>query len=299
MSVNTEDRVIRKIHKPVVLLLTHLASLKFIVLSFYDRLYKAIHCYNKNGYFIKEMIDMQPHLLLNAHRFDNPLSSNLQTLLTSISTIKQIEKGAYIFHEGMDAHNVYMIKSGLVQISKLTSGGQELILRICRKEDVIGELTLFNDYPKYLLNAKVLESGEVFVIDKSQLEKMLIAQNNTELTLEIMKWISNHMRKFQLKIRDLLLNGKKGALYSTLIRLANSFGIERNDGILINLTLTNQELANFCNTTREYVNRMLSDLRKRHVISMSQSGKILIKDIEYLRTENGCEGCPIEICNIN
>src|SRR5699024_5175109 len=160
MSVNTEDRVIRKIHKPVVLLLTHLASLKFIVLSFYDRilthlaslkfivlsfydrLYKAIHCYNKNGYFIKEMIDMQPHLLLNAHRFDNPLSSNLQTLLTSISTIKQIEKGAYIFHEGMDAHNVYMIKSGLVQISKLTSGGQELILRICRKEDVIGELTL-------------------------------------------------------------------------------------------------------------------------------------------------------------
>lgn len=107
------------------------------------------------------------------------------------------------------------------------------------------------------------------------------------------------MRKFQLKIRDLLLNGKKGALYSTLIRLANSFGIERNDGILINLTLTNQELANFCNTTREYVNRMLSDLRKRHVISMSQSGKILIKDIEYLRTENGCEGCPIEICNIN
>src|SRR5699024_8983753 len=199
---------------------------------FYDRLYKAIHCYNKNGYFIKEMIDMQPHLLLNAHRFDNPLSSNLQTLLTSISTIKQIEKGAYIFHEGIDAHNVYMIKSGLVQISNLTSGGQELILGICRKQYGIGELTFFNDYLKSLLNVKVLKYEEVFVIDISQLARMLNAENNTETTIEIMKWISNHMRKFQLNIRDLLLNGKKGALYSTLIRLANSFGIERNDGIL-------------------------------------------------------------------
>src|SRR5699024_1347906 len=188
--------------------------------------------------------------------------------------------------------NVYMIKSGLVQISKLTSGGQELILRICRKEDVIGELTLFNDYPKYLLNAKVLESGEVFVIDKSQLEKMLIAQNNTELTLEIMKWISNHMRKFQLKIRDLLLNGKKGALYSTLIRLANSVGNERNAGIFSNLTLTNQELVNFCKSTREYVNRIFSDLSKRHDISIRHSVNNLIKNIAVLRSVKGSQSCP-------
>lgn len=33
-----------------------------------------------------------------------------------------------------------------------------------------------------------------------------------------------HMRKQHSKFRDLLLYGKKGALYSTLIRLANSYG---------------------------------------------------------------------------
>src|SRR5690625_3303972 len=194
---------------------------------------------------------MQTSILLNARRFDKDLSPELHNLLDTISTVKKVEQNTYIFREGTVAHNIYMVKSGLVQISKLTADGQELILRICRERDFIGELTLFSDDPRYLLSAKVLESGEVFVINKDQLEKKLISSNNSALTLEIMKWISNHMRKFQSKIRDLLLNGKKGALYSTLIRLSNSYGVERNNGILIDLSLTNKELGKFCATTRE------------------------------------------------
>ena len=52
--------------------------------------------------------------------------------------------------------------------------------------------------------------------------------------------------KSPTRFRDLVLNGKKGAMYSTLIRLANSFGEKNSNGITISLNLTNQELANFC-----------------------------------------------------
>lgn len=242
---------------------------------------------------------MQTEILLNARRFEENLSPELQNLLDSISTMKKIDKGSYLFQEGTEAQHIYIIKSGLVQISKLTADGKELILRICRDRDFIGELTLFTDNPKYLLSAKVLEAAEVFVINIDQLEKKLILNQNSELTFEFMKWMSNHMRKFQSKIRDLLLNGKKGALYSTLIRLSNSYGIQQESGVLINLSLTNRELAKFCDSSRESVNRMLVELRKLNVISINKSSKILIKDIAYLRKEIGCENCPIEICNIN
>ena len=59
------------------------------------------------------------------------------------------------------------------------------------------------------------------------------------------------MRRQQAKYRDLLLYGKKGAFYSTLLRLANSYGIKRDDGIYIDIALTNQELAEFAATSRE------------------------------------------------
>ncbi|WP_427902223.1 Crp/Fnr family transcriptional regulator [Ornithinibacillus xuwenensis] len=225
------------------------------------------------------------------------MSQELKQLLNVISTTKKIDKNTYLFHEGTIADEIYIIKSGLVQVSKLAADGKELIIRICSHDDIVGELSLFSDDPKYLLSAKVLCSGEVYMINKEELEENLIA--NSRLTMEFMKWTSNQMRKFQSKIRDLLLNGKKGALYSTLIRLSNSYGLEQDNGTLINIAMTNQELANFCTATRESINRMLSELRRLEIIETYPSGKILIKDIAYLRNEIGCEECPIEICNIN
>ena len=105
------------------------------------------------------------------------------------------------------------------------------------------------------------------------------------------------MRKQHSKFRDLVLYGKKGALYSTLIRLANSYGKSVDEGILISVPLTNQELANYSATARESLNRMLSELRKKNVIEL-RDGLILIKDINFLKKEIQCENCGIEICNI-
>lgn len=240
---------------------------------------------------------MPQHILLSDAHEKNRISDVLKETLESIGTIRRMRKETYLFREGMNANEVFIIKSGLVQVSKLTAEGKKLTLRICKTGDIIGELTLFSQNPTYLLSAKVIESGEILVIEKERLEKHL--KKNGDLAIEFMKWGSDHMRKFQTKIRDLLLNGKKGALYSTLIRLSNSFGIKHHGGILIDLPLTNQELAQFCAATRESVNRMLSELRKLNIISMTKEGKIFIKNINYLKTENGCENCPVEICNIN
>lgn len=240
---------------------------------------------------------MLTNVYLQSEVNDSFVSDNLREFLISISHVKPVKKNHYIFHEGSDANSLFIVKSGLVRISKITKDGKEMILRICKEGDLFGELALFSDDPKYMLSAKALDYGEIYVAKKDELETGLMC--NSKLTYEYMKWTNNHLRKYQSKIRDLVFIGKKGALYSTLIRLSNSFGVEHEDGILIDIKLTNRVLAKFCVTTRESVNRMLSELRKLDVIEMDDYGKIIIKDIQYLRDEIGCENCPIEICNIN
>ncbi|WP_374724183.1 Crp/Fnr family transcriptional regulator [Calidifontibacillus erzurumensis] len=228
---------------------------------------------------------------------ENQIPENLKELLNSSDHTMNIQKGTFLFQEGMPANELYILRSGRVQISKISQDGKELTLRICTAGDIIGELTLFTNEAKYLLNAKVLESGEVAVIKKEFLEQQLL--ENSALAYEFMKWMSDHFRRTQTKFRDLVLHGKKGALYSTLIRMTNSYGVKRDDGsILINIPLTNQELANFCGTSRESVNRMLSDLRKDNIISINK-GKITIHDLNYLKREINCEDCPPELCNID
>lgn len=233
---------------------------------------------------------------MNSHSKEQSISDELKELLNSVHHTREIKKGTYLFQEGMEADELYILNSGRIQISKVSADGRELSLRICSVGDIVGELTLFTDSAKYLLNAKVLEDGEVFVIKKEQLEEQLL--ENSALAFEFMKWMSDHFRRTQTKFRDLVLHGKKGALYSTLIRMANSYGVDKEDGILIDMNLTNQELANFAGTARESVNRMLSELRKSGIISVNK-GKITIHDLQTLKDEIDCEDCPVHLCTID
>jgi CRP-like cAMP-binding protein len=222
-------------------------------------------------------------------------SIEIKELLRIADRTIKTEKNLYLFQDGQVAEELYLVLSGKVQISKITSEGRELTLRICGENDICGELTLFTDSPKYLLNAYVLEKGEVAIIKKDVIEKEIF--QNGALAYEFMKWMSDHFRKTQTKFRDLVLTGKKGALYSTLIRMTNSYGTPMTNGILIDLPLTNQKLGDFCGTSRESTNRYLNDLKREGIISITK-GKITVHNLQYLRNEISCENCPIVYCSI-
>ncbi|WP_121615578.1 Crp/Fnr family transcriptional regulator [Virgibacillus halodenitrificans] len=224
------------------------------------------------------------------------VSPDLQKLLHKEGNPLSIKKDTFLFNEGEPASRLFMVTSGKVQIGKLSPDGKELALRICHAGDIIGEVNLYSEEVKYILHAKVLEDGEVIVLDKAKLEESLLQEK--ELTIEFMKLMNNSYRRDQTRFRDLVLFGKKGALYSTLIRLSNSYGVKTNQDIYLDISLTNQQLANFCGTTRESVNRLLNELKRNSVISMDK-GHITIHDLNFLKSEINCEDCPIVLCTIH
>lgn len=228
-------------------------------------------------------------------QYKSALSYELGELLKNTNRKVKLKKGLFLFQEGQPAKEMYILLSGKVQISKMNAEGKELTLRLCTHNDIVGELTLFTVDPQYLFNAKIVESGEAAAININDLERILFS--NSQLAYEYMKWMNDHIRKTITKFRDLVLNGKKGALYSTLIRLCNSYGVLRADGIYIDVSLTNQDLANYCGTARESVSRMLGELRDEGLISVERK-KIVVHNLSFLKSEIDCENCPIEYCNI-
>jgi CRP-like cAMP-binding protein len=231
-----------------------------------------------------------------SQKYQKDLTYEISELIKASEKILKYKKGAFLFREGQEAKEMYIILSGKVQISKMNAEGKELYLRLCKENDIVGELTLFTVGPRYLFNAKFLEDGEVAAINIESLEQTLF--NNSKLAYEFLKWMNDHIRKTITKFRDLVLHGKKGALYSTLIRLCNSYGIVKENGIYINVPLTNQDLANYCGTARESVSRMLGELRDEGIISIDRK-KIIIHDLNFLKNEIDCENCPVEYCNID
>lgn len=207
----------------------------------------------------------------------------------------QLEAGEFLFREGTRAKYFYFILSGQINIVKYAATGRELSLRLVSHNGIIGELPLYQENPVYIFNAIAKIHSEVYAIDFRMLEQYLSSQ--PKLAIDLLRLVSEHMRKQHSKFRDLVLYGKKGALYATLIRLSNSYGKIQPDGVLIPVVLTNQDLANYSATARESVNRMMRDLRLKNVIEYRQK-YIFIKNLLYLREQINCENCGRQICNI-
>lgn len=205
------------------------------------------------------------------------------------------EKESFLFLDGDTIENLYFIYSGKVKISKTTLEGKQLTLYVAQQHELISELHPFQGKSKHISSAEVIENGVIGVISVADFEKLLMT--HSFMVVEFMKWMGLVFRRNQSKFRDLVLNGKHAALYSTLIRLTNSYGKPVKDGILIDLSLSNREMGEFIGTTRESVNRILNELKSLNVISMG-NGYITVHDIDYLRNENQCDTCPVDICKI-
>jgi CRP/FNR family transcriptional regulator, cyclic AMP receptor protein len=69
-------------------------------------------------------------------------------------------------------------------------------------------------------------------------------------------------------------------------------------GITLSQHFTTTDLAELIGTSRETVNRMLSQLKKDGVVTFEAGGNIKITDLAYLKNACSCEDCPLEICRI-
>lgn len=209
-----------------------------------------------------------------------------------IMTIKKIKAGNYLFHDPDFTNNLYLILKGRMQLTKITSEGLKLIFAVKQEGDLVETSAFFGTRYRTSFVLPLLDCT-VGVIRYDDLEALW--HRHPDLAIPFMRWMTLEQRIAQSKMRDLMLYGKVGALYSVLIRLSNSHGTQTDEGIRIHLKLTHQDLANFIGATRESVNRILGDLKRKGILSMTQ-GHILIHDLQHLKDSIQCENCPIDIC---
>ncbi|MBT2687116.1 Crp/Fnr family transcriptional regulator [Bacillus sp. ISL-47] len=210
--------------------------------------------------------------------------------------IFKVKPGDTLFEEFEQVKNIYLLLEGSMALGRTQKKGKEFTLKILDDEEVLIEYQLFKESPRYHFHAKAITECKFLQINKDDFEEFILG--NLQAMSLLTKWLSTRYIKSQLRCQDLMINGKKGGLYSILIRLASRYGKRVKEGILIDLSLTHQEIANLTYGTREVIQRMLKELREEEII-LYDGQKIIIKDLSYLKRETDCQNCPSEICGVN
>ena len=211
-------------------------------------------------------------------------------------SVQKVKAGTVLFQEKDPVEYVYLLLKGSVALGRVHLRGKDFILKILNNREILVEYQLFKPNPHYIFYAKAMTDCEIVYIRKEEFEKFITTDHYAKNAL--VSWMSTGYLKAQMKCQDLIMNGKKGGLYSILIRLCNSYGVLNSDGILIDLPLTHQELANLTYGTREVIQRSLKELREMDIISYDQQ-KFTVKSINYLKEHVDCQNCSSEICGLN
>jgi CRP-like cAMP-binding protein len=204
------------------------------------------HCSNRfNSVFCKTEFDKMAEI--NKHKI--------------CSTYK---KNEYIFKEGSYASGVFCINGGKIKISMVGDEGKEQIVRLVKPGDIIGYKALLSS-EKYSASAIAIEDCNVCFIPREVFTEIL--KKDANLSFEMMKLLSDELRKAEEKITHLAQKPVRERMAETILFLKETYGIDNEENI--NVSLSREEIANIVGTATETAIRLLSEFNKENMIELS------------------------------
>lgn len=193
------------------------------------------------------------------------LSDDQMRMVEERTVMREIRRKEVLYLPGDAGDRVYLLKRGVVKISTLTDDGKEIILALMRPGEVLGEESVLEDAPRDHM-AEAYEDALICVIARQDFLGMLRA--HPEMAFKVTKLVGFRLKTLRNRVEGLLFKGAPARLAQTLLDLARDHGIKDDEGVLLPLKLSQQDLASLIGVTRESVNLALADFRGRGLVEM-------------------------------
>lgn len=221
------------------------------------------------------------HFLQDIPLFQDMSMQQLESISKDVQP-RQFGQGDIIFREGDPGQVVYLVQSGQVRIYVNGLDGSETsVILFGRPGDMFGELAVIDGLPRSA-TAVALDKTLLYTISREGFR--LHMQRFPQLALNFMKELTHRVRYNTRQMDSLASLPVSQRLARKLLELAQDYGRIEADNVIIDMTLTQTNLASLIGATRESTNKILRDFRERTLIWF-ENGRITILDADALRAE--------------
>src|SRR5579863_6790783 len=184
--------------------------------------------------------------------------------LMALAKRRTFRSGEVIFHRDDPGQVLYVIKEGKVKICLISPDGQEISLAVLGKGDCFGELALLDGLPRSA-DAIALEKVECYTLQRSDFHNAIM--KNPKIAIQVLEALTKRLRNTDNMVEDLIFLDVYGRVAKKLLELADAHGIKSEDGVRIDVRLTQQELASMVGASRESVNKVMGYFTEKDFIS--------------------------------
>ncbi|CAN5550844.1 cAMP-activated global transcriptional regulator CRP [soil metagenome] len=221
-------------------------------------------------------------LLGSTDLFKNLDPPVLDQLARSV-TFRNYRRGHLIFAQGEPGDSLFVISEGLVKVFVTSEEGEDMVLVTLRPPETFGELALI-DGGLRSASAEALEPTTTLTLSRGTLIELL--QRHPNLAQALLSSLGGLVRRLTEQAADLVFLDLHGRVAKLLLTLAEERGRHEGLEVLLDLQVTQGDLAAMVGGSRQSVKHILHAFQRRGYLEV-EGRRIALKDLTALAKRAG------------
>jgi CRP-like cAMP-binding protein len=193
--------------------------------------------------------------------------------LVEASHEKRLHASGFYYHQGDPAEYMFVLVRGQVKRFRLGPDGRQSLIQVVDTIQPFGLAAMTGSM--YPVTAQAGEDCQAIAWHRDELMQQVM--RIPQLALNAMKIMSEQLSEIQERFHQVTTQRVEQRLAHTLIRLAAQSGKRVKEGIMIDLGLTRQDLAEMSGTTLYTASRTLSQWHVQELVVAGRE-KVIIRN---------------------
>jgi CRP-like cAMP-binding protein/CheY-like chemotaxis protein len=196
-------------------------------------------------------------------------TNGLAELQNHIATrkIRQLKKKQILYAEGEQVQGIYLVLSGRIKTSKLSTDGRELLTHIYGPEEYLGIQALLSE-ELHNHTAEALEDSSICLLPKEIVDQLL--NRFPEVGRQFIGILSNNLVENEEQLLQLAYHSVRKRMAEVLLRLIKDQTLSF-EGQKHAIKVSREDLAAMAGMATETVSRTLSDFKDEGIIEKQGS----------------------------
>jgi CRP-like cAMP-binding protein len=228
-------------------------------------------------------LDEKRDLLRRVALFGGLSDKDLDGLIGVTRTLRLASRRE-LFHKGDDGTQVYVVIRGRLKALTTSDEGDDVVFSILGDGEVFGEIALLG-LPQRTATVTALTPCELLVIDRRDFLAFL--RSHPEASIVLLRVLAERLKHVSELVEDTLFLNLPVRLAKKFVHIARSYGAPIEEGVKLDLKLSQEEWGDLVGATRESVNKQLRAWTEEGLISMER-GYVVIHRPHDLERLAGC-----------
>jgi CRP/FNR family transcriptional regulator, nitrogen oxide reductase regulator len=201
------------------------------------------------------------------------ISADLFGQVMIASVPRSVEEGGFFFLQGDPASHAYVLVEGRVKMIQITPNGQQITMRIMTPGQTYGGIALLNPRAGYPATAQAVEDSAALAWDTASLRELV--SKDPSISLNVMGLMHGYISELQERQKALVTDRVEQRIAHILLKLAGQSGRKIEQGVLIDMPIARQDIAEMSGTTLFTVSRTLNEWERSGLLEIGRERVVI------------------------